>query len=310
MTLEMAIIKMIRPLNLVIIVMTSILIGAVLDTFIESELDWTKLLTYAFCLALIAAGGNVLNDIQDIETDKVNEKGRNQVGNLIPGFLAWTLYATLTFMGLFIAWMFNEGIDNCFILLSVATGLLLLYSLILQRHLIFGNLVVAILCSFPIILCGFVFLPKVFSSIYLSSLPTDLSTLTTPVIIVISYSLLAFVLTYMREVIKDIEDIEGDKESSYNTLPIALGISRTKNVVTLIGLSVLILEAYVIAELHSSQGNWSQSIYLGVLTLLPLAYITKQIAHIESPKDAEPISFYLKIGMLLGLSTCLFFAFL
>ncbi len=310
MSIEMAILKMIRPFNLIIIVATSILIGFVLDSLIDGQLDWTKLTTYSLCLALIAAGGNVLNDIQDIETDSLNQKSRNQVGNLIPAFLAWTLYATLTFMGLFIAWMFFEEFDSCFILLSVSTVLLLLYSLTLQRHFIFGNLVISILCSFPILLCGFVFMPEVFSINHFNPDAFKLSKLMGPELIVIGYSLLAFGMTFMRELIKDIEDVQGDTKSSYNTLPIAWGIHGAKIVVIFIGLSILIMEAYAIIELQSLRGNWSNSFYISVLTLVPLAYVLKQIARIESPEDALPISFYLKITMLLGLSTCLFFAFL
>ena len=247
---------------------------------------------------LIAAAGYVINDIMDKEADVQNKPDLQFIGDHgISKKSAWIYYALLVFIGFVIAFYIAYKIEKL-ALLSIypfAVICLFLYSTNFKRKPLLGNIVVSIFCAF---------VPAIIWYAEFDSLRVlekiDYEQYFTTVRIFIAYILFAFFSTMVREIIKDIEDVEGDKLASYRTLPIVAGIDRA-NVFSLFFCVVLIC----------SYGLWfvgstlNQQLLLGslvtVFLIVPTLFILKQIYSAKHRVDYSRISKRLKYLMVVSL---------
>ena len=262
------------------------------------ELGGNLWILFVVDTVLIAAGGYIINDILDQKADILNKPGKIYIGtDGISPVNGWMYYSILVIIGFAIAFYIAYRIDKL-LLLSIyptAVGVLFLYSMYFKRMPLLGNLVVGIFCAFVPAIIWYAEFDMVEK---LSAIdPVSYQMI---VNVFIAYIVFAFLSTMVREVIKDIEDVEGDRNSSYQTLPIQVGIQRA-NVVALF-FSILLLLSY---------GFWftgysgDHLLYIGLIVfaglILPTCAIIRQIYLAKSQIDYSSISKRLKYLMISSL---------
>lgn len=258
-----------------------------------SDLGFLMLCISTVC---IAAAGNIINDIHDVETDKINKPAHNPIGNKITLTTANTLYLILSILGVGIGFFLSNlighpGFSAIFIVIS---ALLYLYSTYLKQILIAGNVVISALVAFSILIVGLYDLMPVIT-------PENQQTQSTIFAVLLDYALFAFLINWLREMVKDQEDIKGDYNTGRNTLPIALGASRTNVVIFAIGL--LPLTAVVFYLYQYLFENLYAVLYTLFFIVAPLLYFLIQIWTAKTKKDYHTLSGLLKLIMLMGIIT-------
>ncbi len=305
--------KLIRWQNTLIIIMTMILIMYFLIVpllGLEGENAGLSLLEFCLLTAgslFIAIGGNILNDISDTNADSINKAGKNMVGRGISVYTSWNLYYLFTITGIFAgsALSFLTGRINYSLIYFFSAGLLWFYSRKYQCQVLVGNIVVSLLTALSF---GLVWL---FQFIALSR-HADMFTSAQanfPLVnnMVLIYMGFAFFISLMREIVKDIEDIKGDDRFGCRTLPVVYGARKAKmllNVVGALTLTGLLLAQYYFYRLGLNLHFW----YFFMIDLLLIFVIVRTAASREK-KDHSKISSALKIIMLLGIISMLFFKF-
>ena len=207
------------------------------------ESGWVWLLILA--TVLITAAGNVINDVYDIEADKINKPNKVIVGEIVPVKSALMLFAALattgTLLGLFCAW--KAFAMQYAIVFPAALILLWAYARYFQKWFLVGNLVVALLAGLvPMTIWMFTLAhPRVSVEKYAGSV--EYQTNKYFLIMLGLMALFAFMGTMLRELMKDLADVEGDKAIGSNTIPISLGAKATKwiiSILTAVTMSVMI----------------------------------------------------------------------
>ncbi|QOD61440.1 geranylgeranylglycerol-phosphate geranylgeranyltransferase [Polaribacter haliotis] len=295
--------KLIRYKNLLMVLLTMVLTKyALINSFLEN----TYLTNFDFLLLilsvlLITAGGYIVNDIFDIETDKINKPNKVFINVLIPKKIAWYNYFLFTLSGLFIGFYLSiknfTEITLCLYFASII--ILFLYSKFLKKLPLFGNLAISILITFPIFLVSSISL-SLFNNINDQVLINYYNLENTVNI----YCFFAFITTLIREIIKDIEDVDGDLKIKAKTLPILFGRKRASKVAFLCScillFLLLILSQFII--------NKAFLLFYGiVLILLPLLYFMFLLWKAEKKKDFSKLSSLMKLIMLFGILSMLLF---
>ena len=288
--------KLFRYPNLILIIITQLLIKyALLNSFgIATTLSDFGFFLLCLSTVCIAAAGNIINDIHDVETDKINKPQKTIVGNQISVTTAQNLYLGLSILGVIIGFYLSNiigrpGFSALFIMIS---GLLYLYATYLKQILILGNVVVSILVAMVIIIVGlYELLPAI--------TPQNQQTQGIIFSILLDYALFAFLINWLREMIKDQEDIIGDYNTGRNTLPIVIGKDRTNKVIFIIGLLPLAAVVYYLYEYLFN--NLYAVLYVLLLVVAPLLYFLVQLWTAKTRKQFAHLSIILKLIMIFGL---------
>ncbi len=298
--------RIIRIPNLVIIVLTQYLLRiCIIGTYwgfggVGPALSEFNFFLLVLSTVLIAAGGYVINDIFDIETDKINKPNKILINKSMPVSIAYRLYYGLTLAGTLIGFYLAFAVQY-FILgfIFVATVLLLwYYSSKYQKKVLWGNLFISGMSAMVIII---VWLFELYA------LRVDILTYTEVMkqvpmvsIIVAAYGLFAFLVSMIREITKDIEDLDGDKSAAYTTFPIVVGIKKTKLLVNfLIIISVLFL-AFAMYFLYL-KGIMLVFWYLLVAVQSLFLFLLYNTIKAESKGDFQFLSNACKIIMVAGI---------
>ncbi len=243
---------------------------------------------------LIAAGGYVINNIFDQNTDTINKPSNVIVGKTISETNAYNLYIGLTVTGVAIGFYLSNvivkpGFASIFILIAAT---LYLYATSLKQMMIIGNVIVALLLSFSVVIIGiFDLFPTIHEG--------NQQQLGVVFSILLDYALFTFFLNFMREIVKDLEDVDGDYNQGMNTLPIAIGKSRTAKIV--FGLSfipILFMLYYINKYLLELVFT---TVYLLLFVVGPLFYFTVKIWTAKSKKEFHTLSLLLKWILLFGI---------
>ena len=173
---------------------------------------------------LITSAGNILNDYFDVEIDKINKPERPIPSNKITRSDALMLSLALFLVGNALSKYINF---YCLIIAAINTMVLIIYSKYSKKLLLISNLGISYLVAsvFP------------FGALAVGIDPFQLREIRIPVIITIC----AFLMTFSREIIKDIEDIEGDRRMYSVSIPIRFGIKRSRNIAVIFALTAIIL---------------------------------------------------------------------
>jgi len=252
---------------------------------------------------IIAAGGYIINDIKDYPIDIINKPEKIFVNKSISEKGAWNLYLGLGVLGALIAVYLAVQVDAIplLILYPIACGLLYGYAIVFKRKMLIGNVIVALFCAFvPAILL----LGERFSINQLELKNPDLYT---NIFSIFGFYLcFAFVSTMYRELVKDIEDIEGDEAQGCRTFPIVFGQKIAVQFTMIIGVVLLI------GLLYCLQWQWGMEATVFNISFLILCLITPLIMSLlflrkaKTKKQFHFISQVIKGMMLTGLIYLLF----
>ncbi|MGH1383937.1 geranylgeranylglycerol-phosphate geranylgeranyltransferase [Kordia sp.] len=297
--------QLIRFPNLVMIALTQFLfyyywILPFNDCYISTNL----FSCVVFATILIAAGGNIINDIFDVKTDRINKPHKLFIGTFISKKSAYVLYLLFTFVGVGLGSYVGFTIDRSWIsLIFIGIAILLfIYSSHLKGIPVVGNIVVSLLvASSLLILIAFNKEHTVRGKHMNLFIPVSL-------IAINVYANFAFLINLMREMVKDIEDINGDYNANITTLPIILGRNRVNKIVAVLA-GVLICYILYMTSIYL-EGKTVTTIYVLFTILLPLLYFIIKIWQADTKYEYRMLSLLLKLIMLFGiLSTLVLYYF-
>lgn len=222
---------------------------------------------------LIAAAGYIINDYYDIKIDYINKPDRVVIGKTIPRRFAILFHTVFSLTGVAIGFYLSWQIG---IINFLSAFLLWWYSNNLKRLPFVGNLSIGFLTALSIYMIAILYVGNH--------------------ALILIYSLFAFFMTIIREVIKDMEDLKGDITFGCKTLPIIWGFRKTKqflySVILVFSLSVLILDLIYTAL---------PSVYFVSFLFLPLVGLVVRLHRADTVKDFSWLSSFCKVIMLLGI---------
>jgi 4-hydroxybenzoate polyprenyltransferase len=247
---------------------------------------------------LIAAGGYVINNIFDQDTDNDNKPNNVIVGKSISETNAYSIYVALNIVGVSIGFYLSNviakpGFASLFILIAAT---LYFYAVNWKQMLLIGNFIVALLLSFSVIIIGIF---DLFPVVNQSNQPLMANLFS----ILIDYAVFAFMINFIREIVKDLEDVNGDYNQGMRTLPIILGISRTAKVVSILSFIpvcaiLLYINNYLMPLLFVT-------IYMLLFVVGLLLYFSLKIWSASSQKQFHVLSLLLKWILLFGILSIL-----
>jgi 4-hydroxybenzoate polyprenyltransferase len=178
------------------------------------------------------------------------------------------------------------------------------YSLSLKRKLLSGNVLISLLTTWVLMI---LFLAELkFSTNQVSADALDASHKI--IRLGLLYSAFAFIISLIREAIKDMEDIEGDRKYACKTMPIVWGINAAKIYVAV--WLVVLLALVIISQVYVSQFNWWwPNTYSTVFIIIPLGYIFVELFPASTPQQFHKLSSLTKLIMLTGILSMIFFRF-
>lgn len=296
----MAYLRIIRPSNLLLIAFVQCIIkfGLFDPLNVETALSSFQFLLLILATLCIAAAGNVINDLYDVDIDIINKPERVLVGKKISEKAAYNYYFALTVVGVAFGFILanqigKPGLAAIFIVIS---ALLYVYSSQLKAMLLVGNLLVSALVAMSLLV---VIIFDIFPAINMALMYDQIHVSR----IVLHYAVFAFVINFIRELVKDLEDINGDKNGGMSTLAIALGRKRTMMIVfSLVVITLFGIIAYMYAFLYDSR---LMVLYFLLLIIAPLIYFCVKGWGAESKKEFSRLSLVLKLVMFTGVCSML-----
>lgn len=254
----------------------------------------------------IAAAGYIINDYFDINIDQINKPQKMVVDRSISRRRAMILHLILSLVGILLSIYISWKLENWVIAPSntVCVILLWIYSTTYKRRLLIGNFFISFLTAWVILVLLVAEMPGwwAFEGYSLQ----EKLTIARLSRIGMLYAGFAFMLTLVREVIKDIEDMEGDRKYDCRTMPIVWGIPAAKIFVAV--WLVVLIAALIISQVYVIQfGWWLSAGYVLLLVVIPLLFIFKQLYLAKSIADYAILSKNVKYVMLSGILSMLFF---
>lgn len=289
-----------RPINLFIILLLEILLhNIIVKAFnkyqIVAELDrFSLFLLIAFSLVLTTSG-YLINDIMDYDADKINLKNKSQVDVWGSKNNAKKMYYFLIVISFVISVLLASRLNKWqYLWISpVMIYLLWLYSTKFKNHYFLGNMGVAIFGSLIIIL---VWLSE---NIAIAQIP-DIHVYKILLNTFLVYALFAFLTTWLRELVKDAEDKEGDAQSNIITFPVKYGTNATNTYAVLLGFLILLVSISTFVTIIDLLDNFQ--ILIGIFGIFtPLLIIIFKSKQAKSKADYSRISLLLKFLMLMGI---------
>lgn len=257
---------------------------------VETNMSSTYFALMVFYTILIAAGGYVVNEIFDIQIDKFNRPHRIFIGQIISNRNAWWLYSLLNISAIMIG-LFLSTQFSWFVYLSpIVIFSLFIYSYSLKKSFLAGNILVSALVA---LLPFLVYLP-----VYNSSLEIILNADKKMFLFSsLGYVSFAFFSNLKREIVKDVEDYEGDIKAGCNTLPIVLGKPKAVKIARFLGILILIF--LLIGQfLLLKTGLYFSTALSIIFIFLPLLYLVWKLRTNLSKAKLHKQSNGLKLIML------------
>lgn len=267
----LAIIKITRPINFVITFL-SVIIAAMISSSI-SDIG-VNVLLLAFSLGFTLIAGNVINDIIDFEIDKVNRPERALPKELLSIDFAKGIYVFSIITALLTALLISIYF---FFIIAALNILIVFYSTHLKTIILISNLTVAIATATPFIFGGLVvnnveggIIPAVF----------------------------AFFTNFIREIIKDMEDIKGDSSKGVITFPQKVGINKAVYFT-----SILIILLILLTSFPFVFGIYNAEYFVIIMVFVnPVFVYTLKLLYTNRDLSTfKKVSSLIKLNMILGL---------
>ncbi len=273
--------SLIRFPNLLLIVISQVLVQACL---LADGVKWSMVLQPEFALltfstVCVAAAGYIINDYYDIKIDAINKPHRMVVGKSIRRRRAMFAHLVLSFVGVSIGALLYLPVG----LINLGAVLLLWgYSAQLKKTMLIGNITIALLSASMLLVVA----------VYADKLNR----------ITIGYSVFAFLISLIREIIKDMEDVKGDASFNCRTLPIVAGLRNTKYVLYPL---LAMFQAFVIVVILHPATQLMFDAYMLALVLLPSIALVIKLIRADRRRDFAFLSNLNKFIMLTGILSML-----
>ena len=305
--LDMAFLRLIRFKNLVIIALLQYLLRyalllPILEFYeLEPAMSNARFVVLVAATVFLAASGYVINDYFDIKSDLINRPEKVVVGKVFSRRFGLLWHVIFTFLGMFAGFFlaYVARKDNYALMFILIPGLLWYYSTTFKKQILIGNLVVAFLTAlvpYFVVSLEFASMARVNGEAILST-----EACSTAWSWVSGIAFFAFISTLGREIIKDLEDIEGDRESGCRTLPVEMGESYTKTVVILLNIATLValwVVFFIVPELRASKITL---LYFFVLISIPYLVLSLMIYKAKDSRAYHAASQLSKLIMLAGI---------
>ncbi|MFZ4620275.1 MAG: geranylgeranylglycerol-phosphate geranylgeranyltransferase [Bacteroidota bacterium] len=260
-----------RPVNFVITAL-SILVACLLAGGTQAQIPF--MLFASLGGALVGAGGMVINDILDVEIDMINKPDRPIPSGAVDRYDAMMFYGGLTGAGMI---MIAYTTKPAFIIAFIAVPLIVLYSKVFKGTPLIGNMLVGALTGL-----AFIFGGAAVGNMKQAMMP----------------ALFAFLINTGREVIKDMEDVEGDSKNGAATLPVVYGMRNAAIIATMF--LVFVIVSTVVPFVNGQYGlKYFIAVNIGVNAVL--VYVLYSLWNDQSVKNLNFLSTILKWDMLVGL---------
>ena len=295
--------QLIRYKNLLMVLLTMILTKyALINSFISNpSLTSIDFIILSLSILFITAGGYIINDLYDIEADTINKPLKVYISKSISKKNAWFIYLLSSTLGVSLG-IYLSVIKNSDFLSFYFIGttlLLFLYSVLLKKQVFIGNLCISLLVALPIyLLYKFDSNSKTISNIlqyfFLS-------------IAVFYYMFFAFLTTMIREIIKDIEDINGDYTVKLKTLPILIGKTRARNISIFLSV-VLLLFLFLVSSNYFISKKYFLGTIMLMISIIVVHFIFKSW-NASTKKQFHYLSNLMKLIMFTGILSMILFKF-
>lgn len=264
-------IEITRPINTMftfVVVLVSIIICS--EEFVIS----LNVILASISAALVAASGNIINDYFDYEIDKFNRPNRPIPSGGISKKVALGYYLFLSTLAIFISAIISF---SALLIVILTLVILFFYSKYFKSLPLIGNVTVSLCTALAFIYGG-----VIAKNIEVSFIP----------------AIFAFLINLIREILKDIEDLEGDKKNNLRTFPIKYGIEKTSSLLFIIS-TILVLATFYpyFTELYKIE----YFIIVLFLVNLPIIFLIKEIITKKFLSKISLHSSMLKIVMIFGL---------
>ena len=257
---------------------------------------------------LIAASGYIINDYFDVKIDVINRPEKVIVERSINRRIAILWHSIFNAIGFLLAFILAKrlGIYQAMLLQLTSTILLWFYSTHFKRQFVIGNLIVALLTALSILILA-VYEPAIYPHVHFNFyLESEGKGYLNPFGVVLVYAFFAFMLTWMREVVKDMEDFKGDAEDGCVTMPIKVGLKTSTRFVIALGIVALI--PLILAGVKMLFGHWwVLGVYVLVFLVVPLIIWMRFLTQGARTEHYGKASKWLKIIMVLGVFSLLIY---
>ena len=299
----MSLLRLIRFPNLLIIALVQSILYfyLLLPSFHRYNIDprltlvqFVYLVTATLCITM---GGYIVNDLYDYESDLLNRKDKVIIDVSIPAQVCMWLYAIVGFSGLMLSIYVAFRIEQIYMayLYVFSAALLVFYTRKLKKLPLVGNLLVSFFCAGVAALIWLAEIPGWWE--LQAKAPSSAQTLQT---IFLWYFSFAFLSTFFREIVKDLEDKIGDEVAGCRTYPIVAGDGAAKSLASAFAVLIIILLGLQLFFSVSGFDIWFYiCAFIGVV--LPLGYALALLRKAQTPADYHRISTLAKLVMLVGI---------
>lgn len=308
--------KLVRLQNLLIIAFTQYMVRWCLiypilkaqSSYYTLQLSEIQFFLLVLSTVLITAAGYIINDYFDVRIDKVNKPERLLIDKGVKRRVAMGAHLVINILailiGLFVS--YSIGVTKLAFIHFICASGLWFYSTTFKKQFLTGNIIIAIFTALvPFIVVVYELLPC-----YKAYLPLDETLSFKGIWLYASgISIFAFLISMVREIIKDMERYEGDNEYGYNTMPIVIGKKSSKFIaVLLIMATIVFLSYYQILQLYN--GDMLTFYYFLIGLQIPSLYLIYKIVKSDTKKEFQLAGNITKIIMLMGICYLFVFAYI
>lgn len=294
--------KLLRVKNLLIVAFTQLVVYMTVNFEFLSQneriLHPSLFLLLMLSTLLITGAGYIINDYFDVKIDSINKPRDLIITNHISSKKALLAHNVLNIIAVIIAAYVAYSVGLTWLVLTqiISITLLVFYSTHFKKMSVIGNVVVSVMTALSVFIL-YLFEPALHG--YLFSKEIIVQEKINPAFHIVIVSVFAFLLNWMREIIKDIEDLKGDYELGCKTYPIVHGLRKSVNLVHAINICTMLILIFCMLSLFHLDKYLSAIILL--IPLVGLMYFSFKLPLLSSFRQFGRLSALLKWLMVIGL---------